>query len=127
MGSGLRRNTLHDRGRHLFENLDIGPLGVGERPALLYGAGIRAGPGRLSDIEGVYHQHARERSEHNEVATIHGILRPTNAVAGGWFPTSSGIGETRYRRCSRSVLGTFETCRRALRMSVYLGRPEVVG
>ena len=52
IGSGLRRNHLHDRGRHLFESLDIGPLGVGEWPALLYGARIRAGPGRLSDIEG---------------------------------------------------------------------------
>src|SRR3981081_4229107 len=44
-GGGLRPNPLPDRGRPFFEDLDIGPLGVGERPALLYGAGIRAGPG----------------------------------------------------------------------------------
>ena len=30
-------------------------------------------------------------------------------------------------RPMRSVVGTFETCRPALRMSVYRGRPEVVG
>src|SRR3981189_2768457 len=48
IGSGLRRNHLHDRGRHLFENLDIGPLGVGERPAPLSRPGIRARPARLS-------------------------------------------------------------------------------
>src|SRR5438105_13169975 len=48
IGSGLRRNHLHDRGRHLFENLDIGPLGVGEWPAMSYGGRHTTAPWRRS-------------------------------------------------------------------------------
>ena len=39
---------------------------------------------------------------------------------------SPGLQSADVRRCT-SVVGTFETCRRTVRMSAYWGRPEVTG
>ena len=72
----------------------------------------------------VQEQHARFRIKSRRSCTACGFIGMINGANIGWQLGSAK--KLRAARCRyRSVLGTFETCRPVLRMSVHRGRPEV--
>ena len=63
-------------------------------------------------------------SKHRDRALLSG--RTVEALGEGEEPEASGHGEGNGYVCLMSAVGTFETCRPLLTMSIVGGRPEVL-